>query len=610
MARDAGTVLERIDLIRRHNRISLQERARIRAIMNGGADGIMAVMAWNNGSPYSPDHRAKLLSAYGTDLPTVNLMASGLDRLAQRVGVAPTLKAPYADDEPTRRRWEERTEIVRGWDYEQEMDLQWPQVGRWMPGYSQVFWQITHRNGRDRKPFPVAQLRDSYDVYPGWLGPDQQPEEVVVVRVIPLMALRQAYPQLDWAAAASRIEDIRKKGLATMGIPRDSMDLRTMTWEGWHSGVEVCEYHYSDGVTYMVPEISLPLHHVPNPLDSGPAFVFAKRVSFDRPLSQYHHVIGMMAMMAKLNILGLIAAEDSTFRETNIAGELESGTYQRGRFAVNLFTQGSQISKPTGDQAAQTWAQIDRLERQFRIGAAYDVTQDGRSPVSYATGEAVRELGTAAGENIREYQTGLKHAAQRIDSKRLEYAVKMWPRRDLKVYDMNKNNVSYKPATKIKDDFRTRRVYGAMAGWDDQAKAVVGLQYLQAGVFDIETIQENIKDLENAEVVRNRNRRKAAEDTLMARLAMRADQDPMADAALVEIMAKPEDQTKILMRYFGPNDDSLSPEEQQQLLAQQAMQAGAAGQAPTPLTPEAVTSVMSRVEADEVGGGIQTVGAL
>ena len=613
MPKDANTVLERIDMIRRHNRIQLHDRARIRSIMNGGVDGILAVMAWDMGKGASMrnESRARVANAYGTDLPTVNLMASGLDRLAQRVGVAPTLKAPYADDESTRRRWEQRTEIVRGWDYEQEIELQWPQVGRWLPGYSQVFWTIGHHNGRNGQPYPVARLRDSYDVYPGWLGPDQQPDEVVVCRVVPLMALRQAYPELDWASAASRLEARRKNGTAILGAPKEAVDLRTLRWEGWQSGVEVVEYYDSDGCSYVVPELALPLHHVPNPLDSGPAFVFGNKISFDAPISQYHHVIGMMSMMAKYNILGLIAAEDSVFRETNIAGELESNTYQRGRFAVNLFAPGTQISKPTGDQANQLWAQIDRLERQFRIGAAYDVTQDGRSPVSYATGEAVRELGTAAGENIREYQTSLKHCAQRIDSKRLEYAEKMWPRRKLTIYDMNKDNATYTPARQIKGDHRTRRVYGAMAGWDDQAKAVVGLQYLQAGVFDIETIQENIKDLESAEVVRNRNRARAAEQTLMSRLAARGEQDPTADAALVEIMANPEKQTEILAKYFGPNDDQLSEDEQAQLVAQQQLQAGAAGMgAPEPITPESVTSVLSRLEAGEAGGGVQTVGQL
>ena len=63
--------------------------------------------------------------------------------------------------------------------------------------------------------------------------------------------------------------------------------------------------------------------------------------------SQFHHVIGLMANMAKINVLSVIAMEDAVFTETNIIGEIESGQYKKGRFAVNYLTPGSQISKPT-----------------------------------------------------------------------------------------------------------------------------------------------------------------------------------------------------------------------------------------------------------------------
>ena len=42
---------------------------------------------------------------------------------------------------------------------------------------------------------------------------------------------------------------------------------------------------------------------------------------------------GLMASMAKINVMSIIAMEDAVFTETNISGEMESGQYRKGRFA-------------------------------------------------------------------------------------------------------------------------------------------------------------------------------------------------------------------------------------------------------------------------------------
>jgi hypothetical protein len=50
---------------------------------------------------------------------------------------------------------------------------------------------------------------------------------------------------------------------------------------------------------------------MPNVLKSGPCFVVAKRYAFDQMQSQFQHITGLMANMAKINILGTIAMEDA-----------------------------------------------------------------------------------------------------------------------------------------------------------------------------------------------------------------------------------------------------------------------------------------------------------
>ena len=111
--------------------------------------------------------------------------------------------------------------------------------------------------------------------------------------------------------------------------------------------------------------------------------------------------------------------EDAVFTETNIVGEIESGKYRKGRFAVNYLTPGSQVSKPVNNLPYQLFQQVDRLERHLRLGAAYPVSDDGQSPNSFVTGRGLEELGQSASLHVREYQSVLANALEELDAKRL-----------------------------------------------------------------------------------------------------------------------------------------------------------------------------------------------
>ena len=41
---------------------------------------------------------------------------------------------------------------------------------------------------------------------------------------------------------------------------------------------------------------------------------------------QFDQTIGLMSSMAKINIMSVIAMEDAVFTETNVVGEIESGS--------------------------------------------------------------------------------------------------------------------------------------------------------------------------------------------------------------------------------------------------------------------------------------------
>tara|TARA_R100001079_G_scaffold107838_1_gene77419 strand:- start:618 stop:1544 length:927 start_codon:yes stop_codon:yes gene_type:complete len=284
---------------------------------------------------------------------------------------------------------------------------------------------------------------------------------------------------------------------------------------------------------------------------------------------QYDQIIGLMASMAKINVMSIIAMEDAVFTETNITGELESGQYKKGRFAVNYFSPGSSVSKPASNIPYQIFQQIDRIERQLRVGASYPAQDDSQSPLSFATGRGLEELGASMSLMIREYHTVLADAVEQIDSKRLEWDENMYGGRNKELSGYYNNEFfseKYDPNTDINGAFKTRRVYGAMAGYDEPQKIVTGLQLLSSGVIDTQTLQENLDGLDNLAMVNERITRekmdKVLEDTL---LQQAAGGDQKAIMAVVQIRKNPGNMQNILDKFFTAEKPDI-PEPEAQLL--------------------------------------------
>jgi hypothetical protein len=578
----ADWVCRRVDELRALHSDQFQDRMRIRTIMNGGSEGIQAVMAWDSGN----------------------------ERLAQQVGVPPTLKMPvgYRDSERGRRAAEKRERIVEGWDYMGRMHMQYPQIGRWLPGYGFFVWTVTERKDPlSGATYPYAQLRDPYDCYPGWFGADQQPADMAVIRKVPLGFLKRAYPEKDWTG----IENKYQMYCSSMAA-RSRNGGHTIKWEGAATGIEVSEYHCETGTFLSIHDINEVLDFQPNPLQTGPAFVVAKRFSFDRPQSQWHHVVGLMAMMAKLNLLALIAGEDNVFAPIVINGELKGNTWETGRFSVNELEPGSTAQKLRNENHQELFMQIDRLERQLRIGGQYDVGQDAEVRRSgFITGAGQRELQGAMNANVAEYHSVVADANQMVDSKRLEWDERMHKDKKKKVYVLSGGQEfteNYVPSKDINGNYRSRRIYGMMATWDDNSKIVAGLQLLQGGIIDRLTMQENLHGLDDVAQVNDRiHKDRAEEDMYTALQQLAAQNDPRALATLVEISEDPQNRAEILRKFFTPQQPEMSPEEQQ-------MMGGMGlpgGEGLIPEAPPDVQTVLSQMEqGGGVQGGVQTVGRM
>ena len=542
------------------NQSAYSTRGRIRAIMNGGPDGLLALLG------------DQIKGFQDFQIPVPNLMMSGLEHLSQKIGRIPNLKVDVPnnkDSDRARAKADKIARIVTSYDDTQKLDLQMPQVGRWLPGYGFAVWVIREKKGPDGTPYPCAELRDPYNCFPGYFGADQQPKEMAIIRRVPKDALSKTYPKY-----ADKINTKDSYQVSTLGVGNAYASAYTDSYNGsWANsngeGDLVAEYYNDEGTYIFHMTSGTILDFIPNPLDSGPAFVIAKKFAFDRMQGQYDQIIGLMASMAKINVMSIIAMEDAVFTETNISGEIESGQYRKGRFAVNYLAPGTQVSKPASNVPYQIFQQIDRIERQLRVGGSYPVSDDSQSPLSFATGRGLEELGASMSLMIREYHTVMADAIEMIDSKRLEWDQKMYSgtSKELSGYYNNQFfSEKYDPEKDIQGAYKTRRVYGAMAGYDEPQKIVTGLQLLQAGIIDTQTLQENLDGLDNLSSVNSRITKEKADKVLFDTLLAQAQQgDTKATMAVVQIRKNPDDMQNILEKFFTAEEPEIPVAEQELL---------------------------------------------
>lgn len=591
-------IQSRVNDLRTLHHQGVVNRALMKAVMAGGRQTVEAL--------FGKDTKLK-----DEHLPAANLIHSGMQRLGQQLGQVPVVKS-----EPPPNRHSERARdhaaligrLVQQYDMTSRIELKTPRIGRWIAGYGFALAHV----GPKKDPltgswWPHVRIKSSYDVYPGFWSDDEEPDEVAVIRQVDPKWLGDQYPQFKskWGDVnRSGFQFARRGGIVLGGV----VGAQTSNFEGTSTdNVTLIQYLDISGTYLYVEETDQLLDWSPNPLPIK-HFTVGRRIDFDGTMGQWDHSFGVLAMQAKLNILGFVAAEDSVFQEVNIVGDPTNTVYKRGRTAVNRFPPGTSIQRGVNNtNLQQTFAQIDRLERQLRIAANYPVSQDGQSPNSFATGQGIDRLASSADRNVKEYQTVMAEMMMSLDTIRLCWDEVMYggEKKPLEPR-VSKESVTatYDPA-EIRGRYLTERVYGVMAGWDDNSKIVAGLQLLQGGIIDRRTFQENLDNLRDPESVNDQIAIDRAFDGVMAMLEQRAaQQDPAAAAALIRIYNDPSSRHEVLNELF-------QAEEQEPDAA--ALAAAGGGGAPPGMEgpPPDIATVLSQLNSNgRAEGGVQTVGRL
>ena len=101
------------------------------------------------------------------------------------------------------------------------------------------------------------------------------------------------------------------------------------------------------------------------------------------------------------------------------------------------------------------------------------------------------------------------------------------------------------------------------------------MQLLQAGVIDVETLQDNIDGLDNIAKVQERIRKNKAENVLFESILARSAQGDMAATqAVIAIYEFPSEMTEIMKMFYTPQEPQMSPEQEAMIQQQMAAEQG------------------------------------
>lgn len=458
----------------------------------------------------------------------------------------PTVTVPAEKDTiPAQKRADKRAQII-----EQGYWQDWKWAVRTLQGalYFKTFgyapvaiWPYSRSTG---KFAPHATFEDPCGFYPGPVESyGDQPLDGFVSWTKTAAEIAQLYP----AARPYLFQ-------AGTGIPLESSDR-----------VECARYHGPGEVSLFLPDQGVALQRMLLPDDlKKPTLLMAMRpaVSPEEMQGQFDQLVGLLLGKARLTALVLTYAERQVHAPIEIDEDVK---WEYGADAIIRRPRGAApATKVQIQMPADVWRELDKFERELRLGSRRPASRDGDSPVSYATGKGIDALEASVDSQLRTDQTIFGALNEDVVCSALALDQALYPNR---TQELGPGPATYIPSEDIAGRYRSVMTYGLLMGMNPSFAMVTLAQMNAARFASRRTAMENMPTI--PELSREMDR-------------IRAEDGEAALLAYIQGAAAAGDPTALQLAMELAPDSSYTRVVEKMLTAQEGAQAASAGQPALP----------------------------
>lgn len=313
-------------------------------------------------------------------MAVANIILAACNATARRIAASPTILDRPTDPDKVRSvtAADLGSKVKQFWWRENQMDLRGYQIARWLLCAGEVPITLLPDTARG---IPVFEERDPLTCFPSETSTwNPAPANCIFRYTKALQEVRVAYP------AAWKID----------ANPTDQ--------------IEIIEYWDEREIRVIAKTRSwqkaqfVQLSQVDNRAGT-PLFVIPRLITAGRRQGVFNQLLGLMGVKQRLQLLMLMAAERGVFPRTFIAGEVRGDIINEGPDSTTQLEQGASVSTQTYNSSFQFMQEIDRIERDIRIGGNFPAQLSGETPSTLATGRGNQMLiGATIDEGVKETQ--------------------------------------------------------------------------------------------------------------------------------------------------------------------------------------------------------------
>jgi hypothetical protein len=343
--------------------------------------------------------------------------------------------------------------------------------------------------------------------------------------------------------------------------------------------VECARYHGDGEISLFLPDQGVALKRMLLP-DSlrKPTLLMAMRpnVSPEEMQGQFDQLVGLLLGKARLTALVL------TYAERQVHAPIEVDEDVKWEFGADALIRRPRGAAPATkvqiQMPADVWRELDKFERELRLGSRRPASRDGDSPVSYATGKGIDALEASVDSQLRTDQTIFGALNEDVVCSALALDEALYPNRE---QELGAGPGTYVPTEDIAGRYRATMTYGLLMGMNPSFAMVTLAQMNAARFASRRTAMENMPTIPELSREMDRIRAEDGEAALLQYIqGAAAAGDPTALQLAMEL-APDSSYTRVVEKMLSAQQEGA----QAASAGQPALPGGGAGPLALPAPP-------------------------